>query len=123
MRKYCKNTKDMSLDKKILWVICKVPHILLNDIHIDIHIDISDVDNVLNNNGDTICILESEYCGNYAAKKVIVLAINLLNRDIVLLKSSNYVLVILTHHSNYKFKENELLAEIDVYLLYESSII
>ncbi len=36
MTKYLKNTKGMSLDEKISWVIDKVPHILLNDVNIDI---------------------------------------------------------------------------------------
>ena len=108
----------MGLDEKISWVIDKVPHILLNDMNIDI----SDVDNVLNNNGDTLCILESEYCGNYAAKKAIELAINLLNTDISLLKSTNGILIMLTVPPNYIFKGDDVLNVIDTHVPYESPI-
>ncbi len=112
MNKYFKNTKDMSLDKKISWVINKVPHILLNDIF-----------NVLNNNGDTICILESVYCGNYAAKKAIESAINFLNTDIALLKSTYGILVILTLPPNYIFGGIDPLDVIYTHVPYESPII
>ncbi len=119
MKKYFKNTKDMSLDEKISWVIGKVPHILLNDMNIDI----SDVDDVLNNNGDTICILENEYCGAYAAKKAIESAINLLNTDIALLKSTDGILIILTVAPNYIFDGNNLFDEINTHISSESTII
>ncbi len=122
MNKYCKNTKDMSLDKKISWVINKVPHILLNAVA-DVNIDILDVDNILNNNGDTICILESEYDGDYASKKAVESAINLLNTDIALLKSTNGILIILTLPPNYIFGENDPLDVIYTHVPYESPII
>ena len=110
----------MNLDEKILWVINKVPHILLNDMNIDI----SDVDNVLNNNADTICILESEYGGNHAAKKATESAINLLNTDIVLLKSSDYILIISTIPPNWVPEEdNDPINEICIHVSDESSIL
>ena len=118
MNKYFKNTKDMSLDEKISWVIDKVPHILLNDVNIDI----SDVNNVVDNNSDILCILESEYCGDCAAKKAIESAINLLNTDITLLKSTNGILIILTMPPNYIFEGDELLGVIDTHVPYESPI-
>ena len=42
MNKYLKNTKNMTLEEKISWVIDKVPHILLNDMNIDIS-DVNDI--------------------------------------------------------------------------------
>ncbi|MCK5536155.1 MAG: hypothetical protein KAI79_04965 [Bacteroidales bacterium] len=118
MTKYLKDTKGMSLDEKISWVIDRVPHILLNDMNIDI----SDVNDIVDND-DTICILQSEHSGDEAAKKAIKVAIDFLNTDIVLLKSTNGILIMLTLPSNYIFNDNNLLDEIDVYLPYESSII
>ena len=119
MKKYLKNTENMSLDEKISWVVDKVPHILLNDMNIDI----SDVNNVLDNEGDTICILESEYSGDQAAKKAIESAINFLNEDIMLMKSTNCILIMLTIPSNYKFEGNDLFDEIDIHVPYESPIL
>ena len=107
----------MSLDEKISWVIGKVPHILLNDMNIDI----SDVDNVLNNNADTICILESEYCGDYAAKKAVDSAVNLLH-NIVLLKSTNSILIMLTIPPDYIFAGVDPLDVIDSHVPHESPL-
>ena len=119
MEKYLINTRNMSLDEKISWVINKVPHILLNDMNIDI----SDVNNVVDNNGDTLCILESEYCGDKAAKKAIESAINLLNTDITLLKSTNGILIMLTVSPNFKFEGVDPIDVIDTHVPYESPII
>ena len=122
MNKYIKNTKDMSLDDKISWVINKAPNILLNGIH-DINIDISDVSDIVNNNGDILCILESEYCGDDADLLAVESAINLLNTDITLLKSTDSVLVILTISPSYKYEGGDPLNVIYTHIPYESSII
>ncbi len=122
MTKYFKNTKDMSLNEKVSWVVNKVPHILLNAMN-DINIDISNVDDILNNNGNTICILESEYGGDYAPKKAVESAINFLNTDIALLKSTNGILVILTLPPNYIFGGIDPLDVIYTHVPYESPII
>ncbi|NOR56607.1 MAG: hypothetical protein GQ531_10440 [Sulfurovum sp.] len=122
MKKYLKNIKNMSLDEKTSWIIDKVPHIL-SDMENNINIDISDVNEVVDNDGDTICILENEYCGNQAAKKAIESATNLLNTDIELLKSTNGILVVLMISPHYIFKGDDPLDEIYTYVPYESVII
>ena len=66
MKKYFINTKNMSLDEKVSWVIDKVPYIL-SDIENNVNIDISEVNYIVDNDG------------NRAAKKAIESAINLLN--------------------------------------------
>ena len=118
MKKYLKKIKNMSLDEKISWVIDKVPYILLNDMNIDI----SNVNNVVDNEGDAICILESTHSGDQVAKKAIESAINLLNTDIMLLKSTNYILIMLTVPPNYIFEGDDLLDVINTHVPYESPI-
>jgi len=118
MKKYLKNTNYMSLDKKISWVLDKVPYILLSDMHIDI----SDVNDIVDNDGDTLCILENEYRGNSAAKKSIESTIDLLDTDIKLLKSTNSILVVLTIPPDYIFEDDPLYV-IETLMPYKSASI
>ncbi len=87
------------------------------------NIDISDVNDIVDNDDDTICILESEHSGDQAAKKAIKVAIDFLNTDIVLLKSTNGILIMLTLPSNYIFEGNDPLDEVYIHIPYESVII